>query len=71
MKVVQGNKSPKLDTRNEYEKSIDALKEAIPYAIEEWSYKADFLKSKYDSLIKSGFTEEQALEIVKSRPLIE
>lgn len=61
----------KMDTRNKYEKSIQNMWEMLPYVTQEWEVKAKFLKAKYDGLIKEGFTEQQALEIVKTRPIFE
>lgn len=61
------NNVAKLDTRNKYEKSIEHMKEMLPYVIEEWGIKAKFLKRKHELLIAQVFTEEQALEIVKTR----
>lgn len=66
-----GKKVAHIDTRNKYEKSIEHMKEMLPYVIEEWEIKAKFLKRKHELLIAQGFTEEQALEIVKSRPIFE
>lgn len=61
----------KMDTRNKYEKSIQNMWEMLPYATQEWEVKAKFLKVKHDGLIKEGFTEEQAMEIIKTRPIFE
>lgn len=60
-----------LDTRNKYEKSIAHMNEILPHLVQEWDVKATFLKAKYDRLIKEGFTEEQAMEIIKTRPIYE
>ncbi|WP_078818535.1 hypothetical protein [Sporosarcina newyorkensis] len=64
-------KIAQIDTRNKYEKSIEHMNEMLPYVIQEWDVKAKFLKKKHDRLIAEGFTEEQALEIVKTRPIFE
>lgn len=61
----------RLDTRNQYEKSIQHMKDVLPYVVQEWEVKSQFLKKKYDRLIVDGFTEEQAMEIIKSRPIFE
>lgn len=60
-----------LDTRNKHEKHIDHMKEMLPYVLQEWDVKATFLKKKYDRLIEEGFTEEQAMGIVKARPIFD
>ncbi|MEV9641752.1 hypothetical protein ABZ756_13710 [Mammaliicoccus sciuri] len=70
-KPVQPKNVTKLDTKNKYEKSIEHMNEMLPYVIQEWDVKAKFLKKKHDRLIAEGFTEEQALEIVKTRPIFE
>lgn len=70
-KLVEADNVAQLDTRNKYEKSIAHMNEMLPYVIQEWDVKAVFLKKKYDRLIEEGFTEQQALEIVKTRPIFE
>ena len=61
----------KMDTRNEYEKNIQTMWDMLPYVIQEWEPKSKFLKAKYDGLIREGFTEQQAMEIIKTRPIFE
>lgn len=70
-KLAQVDNIAKMDTRNKYEKSIANMWEMLPYATQEWEVKAKFLKAKYDGLVKEGFTEAQALEIVKTRTIFE
>ncbi|MHA6258347.1 hypothetical protein ACXYMX_00410 [Sporosarcina sp. CAU 1771] len=71
MKAVEGGKLRKLDTRSEYQKGIDEYKEVLPYAFALFVPQAKGMKAKYDSLVAEGFTTEQALEIVKVRPIFE
>lgn len=61
----------KMDTRNKYEKGVQNMRDMLPYAMQEWEVKAKFLKTKYDGLIKEGFTDAQAMEIIKTRPIFE
>lgn len=68
--LSQGNIT-QLDTRNKWEKNIDNMHEMLPYVIQEWDVKATFLKKKHDRLIEEGFTEDEAIEIVKARPIFE
>ncbi|BAQ11313.1 phage protein [Bacillus sp. OxB-1] len=71
MRTVQGGKIKQLDTRNEYQVAVDTMKEVLPYALELFPPQAKALKAKFDSLVAEGFTLEQALEIVKTRPIFE
>lgn len=43
----------------------------LPTAVELAQYHAQLLFKKYTALKKEGFTDEQALEIICKRPLIE
>lgn len=58
-------------TNIEMEMAIDEVKKNLPYLIQNAALSAKFIKSKYDSLVAEGFTEKQALEIIKTRPLYE
>lgn len=55
----------------EMEMAIDEVKRNLPYMIQSAAISAKVLKAKYDSLVSEGFTEKQALEIIKTRPLYE
>ncbi|AKO92696.1 hypothetical protein BEH_11685 [Priestia filamentosa] len=55
----------------EMEMMMDDLVEKMPFMIKVQAHNAKVLKARYDSLIKEGFTPEQALELVKARPLFE
>lgn len=66
-----GNKTNGKLTNIEMEMAIDELKGNLPYIIQNAALQAQLLKVKYDSLINEGFTEKQALEIIKCRPLYE
>lgn len=53
----------------EYDKVIDTLvyiQKAVTTNDELIGLKAEFCKKYYDSLIKQGFSSEQAIELVKS-----
>ncbi|MEC1373405.1 hypothetical protein P9D39_03645 [Heyndrickxia oleronia] len=58
-------------TNIEMEMAIDELKRNLPYFIQSTAVTAKVLKAKYDSLVSEGFTEQQAIEIIKVRPLYE
>lgn len=58
-------------TTIEMEMMIEEKKKMLPYIIEENMFAAKFLKAKYENLITVGFTEKQAMEIIKTRPLYE
>lgn len=58
-------------TRVEFELMLDQMLEGLPVLIQKAGADAQLLKAKYDALVKEGFTNEQALEIVKARPLWE
>lgn len=51
--------------------AINAMIEILPEQIQVFALQAEMLKAKQDALVKQGFTEEQALEIVKTRPIFE
>lgn len=55
----------------EMEMAVDEMKRNLPYLIQSTAMNAKFLKAKYDSLVEAGFTEKQAFDIIKTRPLYE
>ncbi|KMZ43969.1 MULTISPECIES: hypothetical protein [Bacillales] len=48
---------------------IDAFVEEMPFQINLLVESSKVFKARFDSLVASGFTEDQALEIVKARGL--
>lgn len=54
----------------EYEMLKDQMDMELPRAKEMQSYYASILKSKYDALVEQGFTQDQAMQIVCTRPLL-
>lgn len=66
IKAIQFEKKP-----TEMEKAIQELKSSMPFMIESTMVSAKVLKAKYDNLIAEGFNEQQAMDIVKARPLYE
>lgn len=56
---------------NEMAMAIKEMTRNLPYFIQNASIQAKVLKAKYDNLVSQGFTEHQALEIIKTRPLYE
>jgi hypothetical protein len=58
-------------TRAEMELALDQVKEMLPVLIRRAGSDAQLLMAKYRALVAAGFTEAQALEIVKTRPLYE
>ncbi len=55
----------------EMEMALDQVIETLPILMKKSSHDAKLLKKKYDDLVAEGFTEHQALEIIKTRPLAE
>lgn len=51
--------------------AMDEIRNMLPLIMEHQSINAKIHKSRYDALIKEGFSESQALEIVSKRPLFE
>lgn len=58
-------------TNIELEMAIDELERNLPYQLRNISIQAKVFKTKFDSLKAEGFSDKQALEIVKTRPLYE
>lgn len=71
MKKINGGNLLKLDTRSDAEKSIEQFYNLLPDTLKYLPGQAKCLKQKYDALVAEGFTDQQALEIVKTRPLFE
>ena len=46
-------------------KSLEDLKEMLPYILENERLQSIVKKEKFDSMVNSGFTESQALELCK------
>jgi hypothetical protein len=45
--------------------ALEALKRGLPLLVEYQLHIAQLIRARYDGLIKEGFTEAQAIEIVK------
>lgn len=58
-------------SRAEMELAVDYMREVLPAQLQVLGLHAEILKAKFDALVREGFTEQQALEIVKSRPIFE
>lgn len=57
-----------IDTRNEFQKAIDNMKFQLPTEIEFVKLQAKLAKEQYEALLKEGFTEQQAMQIVTTQP---
>lgn len=55
----------------EMEIALDQMREVLPSTLEMSKMQMQIIRVKYLELVKEGFTEAQALEIVKTRPLFE
>lgn len=66
LKMLEFNSKP-----SELETAMREMAENLPFLIQSSSIAAKMLKAKYDNLIAEGFNEQQAMEIVKNRPLYE
>lgn len=58
-------------TQVEFEMIVDRILLAMPALIQLQPAHAKILMAKYKALIEAGFTEQQALELVKTRPLVD
>lgn len=66
LKVMQFEKQP-----TEVEMAIQEMANSLPLFVESAKISAKVLKTKFDNLISEGFNEQQAMEIIKTRPLYE
>lgn len=57
-------------TNVELQIMVDELKRMLPYQIEQIQINSKILKARYDSLKKEGFSDKEALEIVKARGIV-
>lgn len=58
-------------TQAEMEILLDDLQKNLPVMMQKTSLDAQLLRKKYNSLVESGFSEQESLEIIKARPLYE
>lgn len=58
-------------SKSDMRKAIEFMGSVMPEQLEFLAIQNKYLKAKYDSLVKEGFTEAQAMEIVKARPIFE
>lgn len=54
-------------TNIEFQMMIDEMIRTLPFQIEAFQQNAKLLKSRYDALVKEGFSEKEALDIIKAR----
>ncbi|MBY0122175.1 hypothetical protein [Bacillus sp. S/N-304-OC-R1] len=54
-------------TNIELQMMIDDMKRTLPFMIEFWKNDAKSMYARRKSLIEVGFTEKEALEIIKAR----
>ncbi|MGF9907913.1 hypothetical protein [Brevibacillus porteri] len=54
----------------EWQMLIDELVAEMPYQIKMYAESSKLFKARFDALIATGFTEQQALEIVKARGIM-
>lgn len=48
----------------EFEQGTKSLLAMLPTILEEFNVKAKVKRGKFDALVKEGFTEEQAMQII-------
>ncbi|ECD6517259.1 hypothetical protein E2329_22540 [Salmonella enterica subsp. enterica] len=58
-------------TKVELEMMIDDIKHSLEYQMQLIPLQAKIHKERYDSLLKEGFTKEEAMDIVKARPMMD
>ncbi|MGG4449628.1 hypothetical protein [Brevibacillus porteri] len=51
----------------EWQMLIDGLVAQMPFQIQVYAHSSKLFKARFDALVAAGFTEPQALEIVKAR----
>jgi hypothetical protein len=54
-------------TNVEFEMMVDEIIRTIPYQIKYHVELSKLYKSRYDSLVKAGFSKNEALAIIKAR----
>lgn len=57
-----------LDTRSEFRKAVDGIEFDLETNIKFIELKSKLVATQYKSLIKNGFTKEQALQIIIENP---
>ena len=51
----------------EYRLAVDEMRDNLPYIIEYWGIESVSMKARYDELQAAGFSQQEALEIIKAR----
>lgn len=57
-----------IDTRTEFEKVVDNVKSQRLQQIELIKVTSEYARIQFESLVKEGFTEDQALQITIQQP---